>query len=265
MRKLTGALTAIVLILSVLFISCGKESATVTTARPADLVNLEPGKYIIYQLDSLVKSNDNDTAMVIHSYQARDVIDAQITDNLGRPSWRVFRYLRDINSTDESAWAPNDTYLITPTDRVLEWIDNNQRFVKLSTPFTTDFTWKGNSYINTTPGDPLDYLQNWDYSYTSVDEPFTLGDLSLDSCTVVLQNDEGVNYANDRDPQDMDSDGYRIYSLEVYAKHIGLVYKELIHWDFQKRTLDNNGQPALPNPYGNRVGEGIRLRMLSHN
>ncbi len=260
MQKLLGTLLIVFLL-----VSCGKESATVETERPADYLQLQPGRYIIYQLDSLVKTLGNDTAMETHSYQAKDLVDALITDNLGRPSWRIFRFLRPLDSQNESDWAPSDTYMITPTSGSLEWIENNQRFLKLVSPIETGDAWMGNRYINTTPGGPLDYLQAWEYQYTDVHHAFSSFENTLDSCITVVETDEGNNYFDDRNPVDPDLDGYRIYSISVYAKNIGLVYRDFVQWDFEKRTLSENGQPTLPTPVGSRTGFGVRLRMISYH
>ena len=83
--------------------ACGKENADPDFEEVSDYLVLEPGKTLIYQLDSIVKTPFNDTAFSTISYEAKDIVDAEITDNLGRSSWRVYRYLRPLNSTDENA------------------------------------------------------------------------------------------------------------------------------------------------------------------
>ena len=47
------------------------------------------------------------------------------------------------------------------------------------------------------------------------------------------------------------------FAEEVYAKNIGLIYKDFSHWVFQPR---NSTYPA-----GYIEGYSIRLRMISHN
>jgi len=257
---------ALGLILTAIFMSgCGKETASVTTDRPADYLNLVSGKYIIYQLDSLVKSATNDTAFETHSYQAKDVMDTIVLDGTNRPSWRVYRYLRALNSTNEADWTASDTYLVTPTSANLEVVENNLRYLKLAAPLSTGETWMGNRYIAATPGSELEYLQAWQYSITDINNSFAPFETPIDSCITILQTDEGSGYADDRNPVSVDLDGYRTYSIEVYAKHIGLVYKNLVYWTFQKRSVDNAGNPSNPYPNGNKEGGGIRLRMISHN
>lgn len=255
----------LIVLAAVLFSSCGKESATITSDRPTDYVALASGKYIIYQLDSLVKSASSDTAFETHSYEAKDLIDTIITDNMGRPGWRVFRSLRALGSTSESDWVPSDTYVITPTPGTLEVIENNMRYLKLVSPLETGETWMGNRYINTTPGSPLDYLQAWQYAVTDYNHSFTPNDIPVDSCITILQSDDGEAYMDNYNPASVDLDGYRIYSIEVYAKNIGLIYKDLVYWTFEKRTTDGLGNGIAPRPVGSRTGGGIRLRMLRHN
>ncbi len=246
-----------------MLVSCGKESAEPDYEDASDYMALEPGKTILYQLDSIVKKPFNDTAFLTISYQAKDVVDAEITDNLGRSSWRVFRYLRPVNSTNEQDWAPNMTYMITPLRKGVEVIENNLRFQKLIFPIDQNTVWKGNTHINTTPGGPLDYLDAWEYSYSAIGESFSPFDTPIENTLTVLQADEALGVQNEK-PEDPDLDAYRTYSVEVYAKNIGLIYKELRYWTYSARTLDNLGAPAQPFPYGKTEGGGIKLRMISH-
>lgn len=263
MQRPKAALLSLLVVL--LITACGKESATISSERPTDYLNLVSGKYIIYQLDSLVKSPTNDTALITQSYQAKDLIDTIVTDNLGRPGWRVFRFLRPVDSNNEADWQPSDTYLITPTNATVELIENNLRYLKLIAPIEQGNSWLGNRYINTTPGGPIDYLQAWQYNYSETNHSFAPFDNTIDSCITILQSDDGESFADNYNPQSADLDGYRIYSIEVYAKNIGLIYKDLVYWNYEKRTVDGSGNPIAPHPTGNRTGGGIRLRMLSHN
>ena len=244
--------------------ACGKENADPDFEDVSDYLVLEPGKTLIYQLDSIVKTPFNDTAFSTISYEAKDVVDAEITDNLGRSSWRVYRYLRPLNSTDENAWTPNMTYMITPLRKAVEVIENNLRFQKLVFPVDQNTVWRGNSHINTTPGGPLDYLDSWEYSYSAIGESFSPFETAFDNTITVLQADEALGVQSEK-PEDPDLDAYRTYSVEVYAKELGLIYKELRYWTYSARTLDNLGNPAQPFPYGRTEGGGIRLRLISHN
>ena len=74
--------------------SCEKETEEFKTEAIADYLPLAVGKYITYRLDSTVFTNLGRNEE-IHSYQVKHMVDAQIADNLGRPSYRIIRYLRD--------------------------------------------------------------------------------------------------------------------------------------------------------------------------
>ncbi|HEY8396995.1 MAG TPA: hypothetical protein VIK80_03575 [Flavihumibacter sp.] len=262
MRKSIGSCLLIAGI--AILASCGKETKEPDFLEPVEYMALEPGKTLIYQLDSIVKRDFDDVNFDTLSYQAKDVVDSEITDNLGRKSWRVYRYLRPLESTDESAWQPDMTYMITPLRTGVEVIEHNLRFQKLAFPVSLNTVWRGNSHINTTPGGPLDYLDAWQYSYTDIGGSFSPFDTPYDNTITILQADEALGVMDEK-PESPDLDAYRTYAVEVYAKGIGLIYKELRYWVFSARTVDNNGTPTQPFPFGKTEGAGIRLRLISHN
>ena len=96
-----------------MFVSCKKENASFTSDSVNDYYPLQVGKYITYDLDSTLFINFGQKDTVIH-YQAQDKVDAQITDNLGRPAYRILRYIRQDSSQD---WAPNNTFMAIPTGK----------------------------------------------------------------------------------------------------------------------------------------------------
>ncbi len=115
------------------FMDSCKKSDTYQSDQLTDYLQLQIGKYITYRMDSLQYINFN-TQDTIVSYLAKDVIEDSVVDNLGRPSWRVIRYLSDTTGT--SPWIPNEAYLITPTRETVEVVENNLRFQKLKLPIT---------------------------------------------------------------------------------------------------------------------------------
>ncbi|MEJ7739315.1 MAG: hypothetical protein WKF97_17955 [Chitinophagaceae bacterium] len=247
-------LSLIFILTAVLFMRCNKAEDLQSDALN-DYFNLEPGKYILYKLDSTITLSFG-AGFTVHKYQAKDVIDAPITDNLGRLGWRVLRYLRDSASNSETDWKPNSTYMIMSTRETVEVIENNLRFQKLKLPVTEGFTWKGNAYISLYSNDPnwdYRYLSDWDYTYEQVGSPFVLpGSPTVDSTLTVTHRDETLGTPNNRDLY-----SERTFSKEVYGKRIGLIYKDFLHWVFQPRTS------SFPNGY--IEGYGIRLRMIGHN
>ncbi len=243
MRKyFLGALMALFF-----FTSCKKEIEILNPETLDNYFPLEVGKQITYALDSTRFLNFGKTRTVI-SYQAQDRIDAKITDNLGRPSYRIFRYIRK-DSTQQ--WQFSNTFMATPTNNTIEYIENNLRYVKLKFPIRQGDTWKGNTFINTTSIDvDLRYLDDWDYEYDSVGRPLTLNSMHFDNTVTVKERDEftgqdpsipGTLYAE------------KNYSIKKYAKGIGLIYREFMHWEYQGQ----NG--------GYYDGYGVKLTIISHN
>jgi hypothetical protein len=231
-----------------LLVSCSKETEELDLGNVADYNLQKPGKYVIYKLDSLLYINFGQKDTVV-SYQAKDSVAAQITDNLGRTAYRIFRFVRK-NASD--AWQPNNTFMTVPTDNGVEFVENNLRFTKLRQPLREAFSWKGNTYIDTySLGSEFKYMDDWDYLYENVNQPFTSGTLTVDSTITVNQRDEVIGNIND-----LNSFSEKNLSIEVYAKGIGLVYRNFLHREYQ---------PPTPGRAGYKIGYGITLTMLSHN
>jgi hypothetical protein len=229
-----------------------KKTAEFTSPPLSDYLNLQVGKHIIYRLDSTQFINFGQTTIHVY-YQAKDEIDAEIVDNLGRPAFRVVRYLRD--TAGITAWTPNSTYMIVPTDHVVEVIEDNFRYQKLRLPVNEGFNWKGNTYISLYSNDlswEFRYLDDWDYTYENINTPYTVfNNQVVDSTITINQRDEISGH-----PTDPNYYSEVNYSVEVYGKSIGLVYKDFLHWEYQPPTGGNPGY---------KIGYGIKLNMISHN
>ena len=213
----------------------------------SDYYPLEVGKYITYNLDSTIFVSFGKKDTTIH-YQAQDRVDAQITDNSGRIAFRVVRFLRR-NSSEE--WTPNNTFMAIPTESSVEFVENNLRFLKLKLPIKQDFSWKGNSLVDTrSQYSDLKYFDDWDYTYDSIGVPLTINTLSVDSTIKVVERDEFLG----QDPSLPNTEyAEKTYSIEKYGKGIGLIYRELLHWEFQ--SVNNNSY----------TGYGIKMTITDHN
>ena len=237
--------------------SCKKQSATVATSELDEYYPMQVGKYIRYRLDSMrfVNFGQQDT---IVSYDAKDVVEEEFTDNEQRPSFRVVRYLRDLSSTNEEDYTPKMTYVVTPTRESVEVVENNLRYQKLRMPVTEGFNWHGNSLLPVTPFYELYEFSNdedmdiWDYTYEGVDQPFAINDNIYDNTATVVQVADSSNVPIEFP----DGLAYRNYWTETFAKNIGLVYKEVVMWEYQP--------PNAGNP-GYKSGFGIKMSIIDHN
>ena len=235
----------IILTTCLLLNSCKKQDSF-TSAPLSDYYPLQVGKYITYNLDSTVFINFNKKDTVI-KYEIQDRVDSQIVDNIGRPAFMIHRFIRK-NATQP--WSPNNTFMAVPTENSIEFVENNLRYIKLKLPITQGFTWNGNSYIDSySLNSDLKYLADWEYTYDSINVALNLGSINIDSTIKVAQIDEFLG----QDPGDPNTlYAEKNYGVEKYAKGIGLVFKEFIHWEYQ-------GVDA------SYIGYGVKLTMIDHN
>jgi hypothetical protein len=224
---------------AVLFLNSCNKTEEFSGLAVNDYFPLKVGKYISYSIDSIVYYTNFNVSAVVKSYQIKLAVEAQMTDGLGRPAYRIIRYIRPNAS---AAWAPDNTFMALTTGNTIEFTENNLRFIKLVNPIRQDYTWQGNRYIDvTSASSTVKYYANWDYTYDSVNMPAKIGTLTVDSTIKVAQVDS-------RDAIE------RIYSEEKYAKGIGLIYRNFNYW--------NNGTPNgtfTDNSYG------IVMKMIDHN
>ena len=236
------------IISAILFSACKKSNDVLDTATVSEYSPLVVGKYISYNLDSTVFINFGAKDTVI-SYQVKHQIDAQITDNLGRPAYRITRYIR---KTAANTWVPDNTFMNVPSEFTIEFIENNMRFLKLKGPIRNGYTWKGNIYIDTKSiNSTVKYLDDWDYTYDSVNVKTTIGTFTLDSTLKVAQRDEVIG-----NPTDINSYNEINFGAEKYAKGIGLVYRKFLHVEYQ---------PPTPGRGGYKQGYGVKMTMIDHN
>ena len=159
------------------------------------------GHWVIYDVDSLYH-NDYDCMIHPYHFQIKEIITEEFYDAQGRLSQRIERYTR---SSDTSSWKIRNVWTSNLTKTTAERTEENQRYVKLIYPPAVDKSWNGNSF-NT--------IGEWGYQYSSVDEPSSDIVLNFDSTLTVEQT--GKN-----DPLI-----YTQHGKEVYAKNVGLIYKE---------------------------------------
>lgn len=250
-------------IAAISFYSCN-EKEEFTTEKISDYAPLTAGKYITYRLDSTVFTQF-DRVTEIHKYQVKHVIDAQIVDNLGRPSYRVYRYLRDsvdaTSWTPAQPWIPAGSYFITPLSDQLEVIEDNLRFIKMHMPIRNGFSWKGNRYLPNDPYSPIhdfsndNFMEDWDYYYDGEPSTFSFRGYNYADVLSVEQVDEAFNI-----PVTLAASyGSKSRSVERYAKNIGLIYRDFTMYEYQPdRTV-----PGGPNY--SYIGFGITMWMIDHN
>ncbi len=247
---------------SLLLFSCSEKKEQFETELLTEYVAPQPGKYITYRTDSMVFTNFGRNTE-IHKYQEKHVIDALITDNLGRPAYRVFRYFRDSTDafswTEAQPWEPGGSYIITILPDQVEVTEDNLRFIKMHLPMREGFSWKGNKFL---PADPYSTLYNfsnddnmadWDYYFDSFNSGFSHAGQNYTNVWSIEAADEAYNVPI----TDVNAYAAKSRAVEKYAKGIGLVYREYELWEYQPNTGGSGG------PY--KTGFGVTMWMIDHN
>jgi hypothetical protein len=228
---------------------CSKQMDDFTSAPISDYFPLQVGKTYLYRMDSTIPAAFG-SSLITKYYQAKDSIESTFNDNLGRTSYRIFRYSRDTSAT--KPWQFAATYYATNTGQSLEYVDNNLRFIKLQSPIKDQFTWPAHTYIDTrSQNTTVSYLDDWNYEYQNLDQSYTVLNKTYDSTITVFQKDETL-------PEGAFNPAYRQdknYGKEVYAKGIGLIYKEFFHSTW---NVSSAGSGYEPNSYG------LKLQLISY-
>lgn len=195
-------------------ISCKKDSEEFVPQFEYDYVNTSIGSYVIYQVDSTVY-NDFDASVRTNSVQFKEVVTEDFLDNLNRKAQRISRFER---ASDEDEWVESRSYYVVKEKSTFEKVEENLRFISFVFPPKVELSWKGNKYIQ--PIDNNKYLGDWEYKFTSVNQPSTiLGKLYSETATILLRDRETAIE--------------KVFAKEVYAKNVGLVYKEWWHLETQ--------------------------------
>lgn len=218
--------------------SCKKDEETKELDLGYDYFVENIGSYVIYQVDSTIY-NDFDATIRNVSVQFKEKIVENFKDNLDREAHRVERYVRA--NADED-WRLARTYYFVKQERALEKVEENLRFVSFVFPPKENLEWEGNRFIETV--DNNKYLADWKYKLTTVNAPATVN---------------GVNYAHTATVllRDRETQIEKIFAKEIYARGVGMIYKEWWHLE----TQTNFEKPWLEKA---EKGYVIKMQAITH-
>jgi len=180
------------------FSSCKRETEIVDLHY--DYFPVKIGTWVIYDVDSIAY-NDFTSTVDTFDFQVKEIIESEFTDNEGRPTQRIERYYRD---NSNSPWLLKNVWAANRTEKTAERVEENIRYIKLIFPIVKNAKWDGNK-ANT-----LDEIQ---YEFKDIHSAYSLNSLSFDSCLVVQHENELTLFTN-------------IFGQEVYANHIGNIYRK---------------------------------------
>ena len=221
----TGQLTMQILkntfwvsVVTLLFLLAGcKGEDPITIDFKYDYYPLEIGHWISYDVDSITY-DDFTTPVTVDtaSFQVREYVESIYMDLDNRETYRIEKQIRN-NSAQN--WIIDDAFQVNLLPTNLQKVEYDFRYIKLIFPPRANETWDGNLYIDVIDNPQYEYLDrdryDWEYVYESVDEPFEINGFSFDSTLTVIQIDDENAFE-------------KKYSKEIYAKHVGMIYREFI-------------------------------------
>ncbi|MBO7570629.1 MAG: hypothetical protein J6T48_00600 [Bacteroidales bacterium] len=225
-HKLTTISLCIIALL--VFVACNKENeipADVEFATDKQYFPLQTDKALIYKVTEInidKPSDYYDTAV----YYLRERTDIPFIDNEGDTAYRIERF----KSQTTSNWKISDVWEAKLTTYTAEKVEENQRFIKIKFPLVIGKYWNGNL---------KNELDDKDCTITSLSATYNNESIHLDSCLSITR-DSSVTQISKQ------------YDVEIYARGIGLVYKEI---------TDINSQEVIYGvPIENRIHRGTIYR-----
>lgn len=201
----------------------------------------DSGSFVIYKVDSVIY-NDFDNSRRFSTVYLKEKIGEQFTDNLGRTAKKILRYYSDTMTTE---WELHNVDYLIKTQLVAERVEDNLRYIKLVFPNDVNKKWLGNKLITIPPPYIIDtsnyFLNDWKYTIKNRDTYYDNGTLIFDSTLLVSQIQDSSAIT-------------KTYSVERFARSVGLVYKEL--WIVV-------GQINIGAPWEDRAEKGFILRQYA--
>ncbi len=184
---------------------------------------LEVGKYITYQVDSIVYNIKSEGTIDTTSFFLKEEITDTLFDNENRINYRMERSVR---ATLDDPWVLKDIWVSLRTENTAERVEENVRFVKMVYPLEEGNTWDGNQFVDkatiiSVAGETLELFKGWEVSEVgTIAEPETIEGIFFEEVTTIFhaQNENLIEIRE---------------VTEKYAKNVGLVYKKMRILDTQ--------------------------------
>ena len=228
-------------------ISCTKQSESIAITDIKDYYPLQVGRVFTYRLDSTRVSN---FVFSTAYYLEKDSVIGTFIDAQGRTAFILNRFVTDTLLSQPYQFS--ESYYVVYDKNKIEYVDGaNRRFIKLVNTVSTNTTWSGNNYLEDSLQvritDNTNYI-GWTYQYTSVNQIFKVADSTYPNTCSILQAADSSGVFN---PNFL---SYKTYSSEVYAKGVGLIYKEFIDYFYQ----------TTPSPAYEDGSFGIKMKLISY-
>lgn len=225
----------------VMVLSCSKDDEPTTIDLGYEYQPLEIGYWLEYQVDSVFFNDFNNPPtrdtfqFFLREYFESTFLDLNLDTNI--------RVEQSVRNQAGMPWTIRHiaSYKRTPIN--LQKVEHDLRYVKFAFPPSVGKNWQGHIYINVIDQPVLEFLDrtryDWEYRFTAVNEPLTVGSFQFDSTATILQIDEENLFE-------------KKFSEEIYAKNVGLVSKEMI-------ILETQAPPSSV-PFIDRAETGFMVK-----
>lgn len=191
----------------------------VDSASPGyDYFPLETGHYVIYEVEE--RRYALATTPTQQVYQLKEVVGDPYTDVTGQTAYRLIRYRRH---SENQGWQPDSVWSARQFGNEAIRTENGHDFVKLIFPLSDQQRWNGNR--RNTLGEDEYELRNNNQPYGVLDKQFG------ETVTVVAQDDSTLIAQDKR--------------IDVYARQVGLIYKERAQVQYCSSSPDCVGKAKI--------------------
>lgn len=190
---------------------------------------LETGQYVVYDVQE--QQYGLRVAPVQRTYQLKERIGQSYADVTGQMAYRLLRFRR---TTEQASWQADSVWSVRLVNNEAIRTENGRDFVKLLFPVRNSLSWDGNRR-NASEAD--------DYVTRNVGHAYYVQDRRFDETVTVVAQDDSTLISQDK-------------RVDVYARQIGLIYKERVQLQFCTATPACTGHSQID--YGLRQVYRIR-------
>ena len=200
---------ALGLLMATLFCSPLLSSCQYATNEPIkpdfDYFPLETGHYVIYDVQE--QQYALNAAPIQRTYQLKEVVGAPYADVTGQTAYRLMRYRRTIES---QPWQADSVWSARIVNNEAIRTENGRDFVQLLFPVRNLLTWNGNR---------RNALGLEAYTARNVGQAYRVQDKQFDETVTIFGQADSTLISQTK-------------RMDVYARQVGLIYKERLNLQF---------------------------------
>jgi hypothetical protein len=211
---------------SLVITACGSNETETLPNLGKEYYPLAIGQTATFDLDSVIYDPQPSKIQIdTYRWQAREVLSDTLRSKTGQVTYIVDRSIKTAAALN---WTPRETFGASLTSDYALLSENNLTYIKFPTYFDVGTNWDGNLFNDVATkldvaGEILEpFSKKWTFEVISYGKPEKIGTKDYtDVLTIQAQSDPKILTE-------------KRYSLEKYAKGIGLVYREIKILDTQK-------------------------------